>query len=79
MSIVNNKFLAAFNVSVSIISTALIIGILSGKPGDTALAQTLISLLITDFITILTATYMILSILTENKLREQKEFGNENQ
>jgi len=67
MSIVNNKFLAAFNVSISVISTALIIGILSGKPGDPALARILISLMITDFITIMTATYMILSILTTNR------------
>ncbi|ECE8410944.1 TPA: hypothetical protein ACGY9K_002604 [Escherichia coli] len=68
MSIVNNKFVAAFNVSVSVISTALIIGILSSdRPGNSDLAKTLISLIITDFITILTATYMILSILTKNK------------
>lgn len=72
MSILKNKFLAAFNVSVSVISTALIIGILSGKPGNPALARTLIILMITDFITILTATYMILSILTEKEHQEEK-------
>ena len=67
MSLVNNKFVAALNVSISVISTALIIGILSGKPGNPDLAKTLISLMITDFITILTATYIILSILTKNQ------------
>jgi hypothetical protein len=72
MSIVNNKFLAAFSVSTSVISTALIIGILSGKPSNPDLAKTLISLVITDFITILTATYMILSILTK-KVRTENE------
>lgn len=67
MSLVRNKFVAAFNVAISVISTALIIGILSSdRSGNSDLAITLISLLITDFITILTATYMILSILTTN-------------
>lgn len=67
MSLVRNKFVAAFNVAISVISTALIIGILSSdRSGNSDLAKTLISLLITDFITILTATYMILSILTTN-------------
>ncbi|HHA1983549.1 TPA: hypothetical protein ACOED4_004570 [Enterobacter ludwigii] len=72
MGLTNNKFIAALNVSVSVISTALIVGIISGKQGDTALARTLISLMITDFITIMTATYMILSILTEKKHQEEK-------
>lgn len=66
MSILNNKYVAAGNVSLSVIMTSLIIGFASRGTGSSDFWSLMI-LIAADFITIFTATHMILSILTESK------------
>lgn len=66
MSILNNKYIAAFNVSLSVIMTALLIGFASRGNGVSDFWSVML-LIAADFITIFTATHMILSILTERK------------
>ncbi|ENG4975134.1 hypothetical protein ABUD90_003526 [Escherichia coli] len=69
MSLSNNKnkVFAAFNVSFSVIFTALLIGFASRSTVDATFAQKLIALIIADFFFTLIATYTILSILTQDK------------
>lgn len=66
MNILNNKYIAAFNVALSVIMTALLIGFASRGTGNSDFGILMI-LVASDFITIFTATHMILSILTQNK------------
>lgn len=67
MSFRTNKALAAFNVSLSVIFTALLIGVTSRSTGDAALVQKLIGLIIADLFFTSTATHTILCILTDKK------------
>ncbi|EAT0477436.1 TPA: hypothetical protein VAK94_004503 [Citrobacter freundii] len=67
MSFSNNKAYAAINVSLSVIFTALLIGIASRSTDEAALTGRLFGLIICDFFFTSVATHMILSILTQNK------------
>ncbi|EAQ2199527.1 hypothetical protein L4B25_15205 [Salmonella enterica subsp. diarizonae serovar 16:z10:e,n,x,z15] len=67
MSLSNNKVFAAFNVSFSVILTALLIGFASRSTGDETFAQKLMALMIAYLFFTLIATHTILSILTKNK------------
>lgn len=62
----NNIYFAAFNVALSVIMTALLIGITSRGAGVDDFGAFLI-LIASDLLTTFTATLIILSILTENK------------
>lgn len=62
----NNLYFAAFNVSLSVIMTALLIGITSRSAGIGDFAAFLI-LLAADLFTTFTAALLILSILTQDK------------